>query len=99
MLLVGTLLARGRRTVAAALRQIGHEYDEHYSQYHHVLNRAQWSRLRASRRLLGLVVSTFGRLDGAVTLVVDETLERRWGKRIKWRGHYRDQYGRSWYRH
>ena len=90
VLLVGTLLARGRRTVAAALRQMGRSDDGRYSQYHHVLNRAQWSRLQASRLLLRLVVSTFGRLDGDVTLVVDETLERRWGKRIKWRGHYRD---------
>ena len=90
VLLVGTLLARGRRTVAAALRQMGHDEDRHFSGYHHVLNRARWSRLAASRCLLHLVVQTFGSLDGAVTLVIDETLERRWGKRIAWRSHYRD---------
>jgi hypothetical protein len=90
VLLVGTLLARGRRTVAAALRQTGHGEDGHFSHYHQVLNRARWSRLATARRLVRLVVGTFGRLDGAVTLVIDETLERRWGRRIRLRGHYRD---------
>lgn len=95
VLLVGTLLARGRRTVAAALRQMGHGDDGHFSHYHHVLNRARWSRLRASRCLLRLVVSTFGRLDGLVELVIDETLERCWGRRIRLRGHYRDSLASS----
>lgn len=90
LLVAGTLLARGRRTVAAALRQMGHSEDKYFSQYHHVLNRAQWSRMAASGRLMQLVVNTFGRLDEPVTLVIDETLERRWGKRIRWRSHYRD---------
>jgi hypothetical protein len=90
VLLVGTLLARGRRTVAAALRHLGRGADGDFSRYHHVLNRARWSRLAASRRVLRLVVKTFGQLDGPVTLVVDETLERRWGRRIRLRGHYRD---------
>src|SRR2546430_1743550 len=37
-LLIGTLLARGRRTVAAALRQTGHQMDGHFSLFHQVLN-------------------------------------------------------------
>lgn len=90
VLLVGTLLAQGRRTVSAALRQMGHSEDEHYSLYHQVLNRARWSRMAAARRLMRLVVRTFGRLDGPLRLVIDETLERRWGRKIRWRGHYRD---------
>lgn len=74
VLLVGTLLARGHRTVAAALRQMGRGDDCHFSQYHPVLNRARWSRLAASRRLLRLGVKTFGQRDDRVTLVIDETL-------------------------
>src|SRR5438105_2692880 len=31
ILLIGTLLARGRRTVTAALRQMGHQMDGHFS--------------------------------------------------------------------
>ena len=29
-------------------------------------------------------------LVGSLTFVIDETLERRWGRRINKRGHYRD---------
>ena len=90
VLLVGTLLARGRRTVAAALRQTGHAEDEHFSSFHQVLNRARWSALDLSRRLLRAIVAAFLAGDEAVTVVIDETLERRWGRRITKRGHYRD---------
>jgi hypothetical protein len=51
-LLRGALLARGRRTVTAALWHTGHEQDPHFSAFHPVLNRARWSPLLASRRLL-----------------------------------------------
>jgi hypothetical protein len=40
-LLRGTLLARGRRTVTAALWQTGHAQDPHFSAFHQVLNRAR----------------------------------------------------------
>jgi hypothetical protein len=49
-LLRGPLLARGRRTVSAALWQTGHEQDPNFSAFHQVLNRARWSPLQASRR-------------------------------------------------
>ncbi len=62
VLLVGTLLARGRRTVTAALRQMGLSEEGHFSHYLYVLNRARWSQLACSRRLLVLVVGTFCRL-------------------------------------
>lgn len=90
VLIIGTILARGRRTVAAALRYTGLTHDTNFSTYHQVLNRARWSALELSKRLLVVLVHTFLAAGGALTLVVDETLERRWGRRIKWRGHYRD---------
>jgi DDE superfamily endonuclease len=90
VLLIGTLLARGRRTVAAALRQMGLSDVPNFSRYHHVLNRAQWSALELSRCLLVLLVRTFVAVGGALTFVIDETLERRWGRCITKRGHYRD---------
>ncbi|MCB0255240.1 MAG: hypothetical protein KDI55_16075, partial [Anaerolineae bacterium] len=40
-LIVGALLARGRRTVAAALRAVGKSDEQNWSKYHHVLNRAK----------------------------------------------------------
>ncbi|HXH14483.1 MAG TPA: transposase [Alphaproteobacteria bacterium] len=90
VLLLGTLLARGRRTVTAALRQMGLHEAANFSRSHHVLNRARWSALALSRRLLVLLVRTFVAVGGELTFVIDETLERRWGRRIAKRGHDRD---------
>jgi DDE superfamily endonuclease len=90
VLLIGTLLARGRRMVTAALRQMGLREASNFSLYPHVLNRARWSTLALSRRVLLLLVRTFVAMGGTLTFVIDETLERRWGCRIRKRGHYRD---------
>ena len=89
-LFIGTLLARGRRTVTAALRHAGQEDTPSFSLYHQVFNRARWSALKGSRCLLSLIVQTFDAAGGSLTFVIDETLERRWGRRINKRGHYRD---------
>ncbi len=89
-LLTGTLLARGRRTVAAALRASGNEQASNWSLFHQVLNRARWSPLAVSRQLFLLIVETFVPAGACVDLVIDETLERRWGSKISKRGHYRD---------
>ena len=61
----------------------------HFQHYHRVLNRATWSGREASRVLLRLLVKTFVP-DGPMILGVDETLERRWGKKISAKGIYRD---------
>src|SRR3954452_15927886 len=90
LLLVGTTLVRGRRTVASALRLTGHTLDPNFSCFHHVLNRARWVPLAVSRRLLLLLVATFVPIGATVEIVVDETLERRWGPQITKRSHYRD---------
>jgi hypothetical protein len=89
-LLTGTLLARGCRTVTAALRASGNDQVTNWSSFHQVLNRAQWSPLGVSRQLLLLIVETFVPAGASVDLVIDETLERRWGSKISKRGHYRD---------
>ena len=90
MLLTGTLLAHGRRTVAAALRASGNGMAANWSSFHQVLNRARWSPLAVSRQLLLLIVETFVPAGACVDLVIDETLERRWGHKRSLRGHYRD---------
>jgi hypothetical protein len=43
-----------------------------------------------SRHFLLLIVATFVPAGESVDLVIDETLERRWGSKISKRGHYRD---------
>jgi DDE superfamily endonuclease len=87
VLIIGPLWARGRRTVAAALRQMGVHEESHVSLYHHVLRRARWSALDRSRRLLHRLVRTFVAAGGDLTCVIDETLERRGGRPLNRRGH------------
>ncbi len=89
VLIAGAILSPGRRTVAAALRVTGLEQDPCFTNYHRVLNRNRWSSRRVARCLLRLLVSSFAP-DGPVIVGLDDTLERRWGAKIKARGIYRD---------
>jgi hypothetical protein len=90
VLIVGTLFARGRRPVAAALRPMGLSIAPNCSLYHHVLNRARGSTFDLGRRLLHLLVRTFVTVGGELTCVSAETLARRWGRHITKRGYDRD---------
>jgi hypothetical protein len=89
VLLAGAILAPGKRTVSAALRVMGLGQTEHFQRYHRVLNRAVWSGREVSHVLLGVLVRTFVP-SGPLVIGVDETLERRWGKKIAAKGVYRD---------
>jgi hypothetical protein len=88
-LFIGAILCRGKRTVCAALRVMGLSQATNFAKYHHVLNRADWSLLSASRILLNLIIRIVGE-DKPVNLFIDETLERRKGPKIKSKGYYRD---------
>src|SRR2546425_13354147 len=90
ILITGTVLAQGRRTVAAALRASGNHTVTNWSLFHQVLNRTRWSPLAMTRQLLLLIVETFVPAGASVDLVINETLERRWGSKSSLRGHYRD---------
>ena len=57
--------------------------------YHRVLNRAVWSARAGSRELLGMLLDAFAS-RGPVVLAIDDTVERRRGKRIQAKGIYRD---------
>jgi hypothetical protein len=67
VLLVGAILAPGRRTVASLLRITGRARERRFVNYHRVLNRAAWSGLAAARVLLGLLLDAFAP-DGPVLL-------------------------------
>jgi hypothetical protein len=95
VLVIGTILAKGRRTVTSALRAMGKEQEPGWSKYHQVLNRAKWSGLKVSQVLLQLIVATFVSVGTIITIAVDETLERRWGPQIRKRGHWRDSLASS----
>ncbi len=89
VLLVGAILAPGKRTVTSALRVCGLSQERHFQTYHRVLNRARWSSLSASRILLSLLVKSFAP-TGALVFAIDDTIERRRGAQITAKGIYRD---------
>ncbi len=89
VLLLGAILAPGKRTVTSLLRISGLVRERRFVNYHRVLNRAAWSPRAASRLLLGLLVAAFVP-TGPVVLGIDDTIERRRGKRISAKGIYRD---------
>jgi hypothetical protein len=89
ILVMGALLTPRQRTVAAALRVMGLAQQSNFAKYHQVLNRAWWSTFAASRILLGSLLGAFA-ADGTLVFGLDETLERRWGKKIEAKGIYRD---------
>jgi hypothetical protein len=89
VLVVGAILAPGKRTVTAILRIMGLSHERHFQNYHRVLNRAVWSNLALSAVLLRLLLNTFLPF-GPVVIGIDETIERRRGAKIKAKGIYRD---------
>jgi hypothetical protein len=68
---------------------MGLDHERCFHPYHRLLSRASWSSTEASRVLLGSLLEAFVP-DGPLLLGVDETLERRWGFKIRARGIYRD---------
>lgn len=89
VLIFGAILARGKRTVTSCLRVMGLKDEANFPKYHWVLSHAKWSSLMASKILLGLLVKFVG-TQSPLVMVIDETLERRKGKKIKAKGYYRD---------
>ncbi len=89
LLVVGAILAPGQRTVAAVLRVMGLDQVATFQTYHRVLNRARWSSRLASQILFSLLVATFA-AHAPLVVGIDETLERRRGRKINAAGIYRD---------
>ena len=90
LLVVGAVLAPGKRTVTAALRMLGRDQENDFPAYHAVLSRAAWSSRAAARQLLCLLVGVFAPSGATVLIGLDDTIERRWGAKINARGIYRD---------
>jgi len=90
VLLSGAILAPGKRTVSSALKAMGLDQRQQFHRYHRVLSRAVWSSREASRVLLNLLVEAFVPEGAPLVVGIDETLERRQGKRIAAKGIYRD---------
>src|SRR5262245_59145563 len=78
ILIVGAILAIGKRTVTACLRVTSKSEEVHFQNYHRVLNRARWSALQVAQVLLRMLVMTFAP-SGELVIGIDDTIERlRW---------------------
>ncbi len=89
VLLVGAILSPVQRTVTATMRVMGLSQSRHFINYHRVLSRAVWSSRKASQILLVQLIAMFA-TSGVIVLGIDDTIERRRGKRIAAKGIYRD---------
>lgn len=89
VLLIGAILAPGKRTVTAILRVMGLSETPNFQTYHRVLNRAVWSSLAASRIVLIHIIAVFAP-TGPLVMGIDDTIERRRGQKIAAKGIYRD---------
>jgi hypothetical protein len=89
VLVGGAVLAPGKRTVTQALRIMGLAGQPGFGRYHEALNRARWDARDVAHRLLRHLLGVLGP-RGEVVIAMDDTIERRWGGKIKARGIYRD---------
>ena len=90
ILTIGMILAPRKRTVTAALRMMGLGNDGSFARYHEVLSCARWSQVAVARALLTMLIERLGCDNEDLVFAIDETLERRGGKRIKTLGMFRD---------
>src|SRR5881227_3233803 len=83
VLLMGALLTIGRHTVCAAQRFCGLTTEAHFHKYHRVLSLVRWSALQGAKLLLYLLIQCFtASQEEPLVFGIDETIERRSGKKI-----------------
>jgi hypothetical protein len=76
VLLLGAMLAPGPRTVTASLRVMGLALERQFTNYHRVLNRAQWSA-RQMRPLRPQRPQRLVSVDGSTPRTHHQSLHRR----------------------
>lgn len=90
VLLTGAILSSGRRTVCSCLRSVGLGSLKQFHKFHRVLSLSNWSAYKAAKVLLDLLLDRFVGPDETLVFGIDETVERRWGSKIKARAIHRD---------
>ena len=90
LLLLGAIICPGSRTICNILRSVGLHWEKNFPKYHRLLSQDKWSAKKLSGVLLGLLVKTFVPKGEALVFGLDDTIERRWGAKIRKRGIYRD---------
>jgi len=90
LLLTGAIICPGSRTVCNVLRSVGLRWEKNFPKYHRLLSQDKWSAFLLSSVLLRLVINAFIPKGVPIVFGIDDTIERRWGRKIKKRGIYRD---------
>lgn len=89
VLLTGAILCQGARRVSSILHVMGLQHEKRFEKYHRVFNRARWNSVMGAKILLGLLIQILPS-SFPILIVVDDTIERRKGKKITAKGCYRD---------
>lgn len=106
VLMVGTILAHGRRTVTTALRAVWPWVEGHFSNYHRVFSRGSWSPWVLAEVLAELIIELMP-IGEVIPVAVDETVGEHKGPKIYGRSCHRDavrssqrhkayRYGHKW---
>lgn len=90
ILCVGAILCQGAHRITSILRIMGLSQERRFEQYHRFLNRDKWDPLLGAKILLGLLVVHLLPPGWPLLFILDDTIERRRGKKIKAKGCYRD---------
>ncbi len=88
-LIIGAWLCTGPRRITSILRVLGKAQEPRFEKYHRVLNRDKWSCVLCAKILLGFLVALLPS-SFSIIIAIDETIERRKGKKISAKGCYRD---------
>ena len=94
VLLMGAILCVKARTVCSALRSTCLQDLKQFHKFHRVLSLSKWSSYKAAKVLLKMLLNRFIPKGQPIVFGIDETVERRWGQKIKARGIHRDAAGR-----
>lgn len=89
VLLVGAVMSPKDRTVCGMLRAAGFLAKKQFTTYHRVLSKRKWDLLLLAFLLAGLVIALIP-ADQPVTCAVDDTVVRRWGKKVYGKACHRD---------
>jgi hypothetical protein len=89
VLLVGAILAKGRRTITSLLWNVGDLAAGDPTDYHRVFSRAPWS-LGKLGRVLAIAVIELAALDDWIRVVVDCTVAEHKGKKVYGKGCHHD---------
>lgn len=90
LLLTAAIICPGSRTVCNLLRSVGLQNESSFPKYHRLLSTDKWSAKKIAAILLKQLIDAFVKPGVALVFVLDDTIERRWGRKISKRGIYRD---------